>query len=75
MTTFKVGYFVGSLANGFDQPQARQGARAPRAAGAAACTEIPFRDLPLYSYDYDADYPPVAHGAKDAIAASTPCCS
>ena len=31
--------------------------------------EIPFGDLPLYSYDYDADYPPVARALKDAIAA------
>ncbi|MCK9554090.1 NADPH-dependent FMN reductase, partial [Aquamicrobium sp.] len=30
-------------------------------------TEIPFRDLPLYSYDYDADYPPVARAFKDGI--------
>ena len=32
-------------------------------------TEIPFKDLPLYSYDYDANYPPVATAFKDAIAA------
>src|SRR5690606_19250688 len=31
-------------------------------------SEIPFRDLPLYSYDYDADYPPEARALKDAIA-------
>jgi chromate reductase, NAD(P)H dehydrogenase (quinone) len=30
--------------------------------------EIPIRDLPLYSYDYDADFPPVAKAFKDAIA-------
>ena len=29
-------------------------------------TEIPFKDLPLYSYDYDADFPPVARAFKDA---------
>ena len=33
-------------------------------------SEIPFRDLPIYSYDYDADYPPVARKFKEAIAAS-----
>src|SRR5207244_9484490 len=32
-------------------------------------TEIPFKDLPLYSYDYDANYPPVAVDFKNAIAA------
>ena len=30
--------------------------------------EIPFKDLPLYSYDYDADFPPVARAFKEAIA-------
>ena len=31
--------------------------------------EIPIGDLPLYSYDYDADFPPPARALKDAIAA------
>ena len=31
--------------------------------------EISFRDLPLYSYDYDADFPQVAKDFKAAIAA------
>jgi chromate reductase, NAD(P)H dehydrogenase (quinone) len=35
-----------------------------------AMTEIPFRDLPLYSYDYDADFPPVARALKSALAAT-----
>jgi chromate reductase, NAD(P)H dehydrogenase (quinone) len=30
--------------------------------------EIPIGELPLYSYDYDADYPPTARALKDAIA-------
>ena len=30
--------------------------------------EIPIRDLPLYSYDYDSDYPPQGRALKDAIA-------
>src|SRR3546814_14267881 len=29
---------------------------------------IPIKDLPLYSYDYDADFPPVARAFKQAIA-------
>src|ERR1043166_5842953 len=32
-------------------------------------TEISFKDLPLYSYDYDADFPPAARAFKNAIAA------
>jgi chromate reductase len=31
-------------------------------------TEIPFRDLPLYGYDYDADFPPAARAFKQGIA-------
>jgi chromate reductase len=31
--------------------------------------EISFRDLPLYSYDYDDDFPPAARAFKDAIKA------
>src|SRR5690606_19821484 len=31
---------------------------------------IPIRDLPLYSYDYDDDYPQVAKDLKSAIEAS-----
>jgi chromate reductase len=31
--------------------------------------EIPIRDLPLYSQDYDADYPPPARALKQALAA------
>jgi chromate reductase len=30
--------------------------------------EIPIADLPLYSYDYDADYPPAGRALKEAIA-------
>lgn len=33
-------------------------------------TEIPIGDLPLYSPDFDADYPPEATALKEAIAAS-----
>ena len=31
--------------------------------------EIPIRDLPLYNYDFDADYPPEGRALKEAIAA------
>ena len=51
------------------QPQAREGAD-PARAGKLEFSEISFRDLPLYSYDYDDDYPEVARAFKDAIKAS-----
>ena len=30
--------------------------------------ELEIRELPLYSYDYDADFPPVARALKQSIA-------
>src|SRR5262245_54773815 len=68
MTTYKVGYFVGSLAKAsLNRKLARALVRlAPEQ---LTMTEIPFGDLPLYSYDYDADYPPVARKFKEEIAA------
>jgi chromate reductase, NAD(P)H dehydrogenase (quinone) len=67
MSTYKVGYFVGSLARGsINRKLALALVRlAPRELEMA---EIPIADLPLYSYDYDHDYPPVARALKDAIA-------
>ncbi len=35
---------------------------------ALAMREIPIGDLPLYSYDYDANFPPPARALKEAIA-------
>jgi chromate reductase len=69
MSQFKVGYFVGSLATAsINRLLARALARL--APPELQMTEIPFKDLPLYSYDYDANYPPVALAFKDAIAAA-----
>ena len=67
MTIYKVGYFVGSLA---DASINRLLAKAliRLAPSELALSEIPIRDLPLYSYDYDADFPPVARAFKQAIA-------
>src|SRR3977135_760964 len=67
MTTYKVGYFVGSLATAsINRTMSTALIRlAPRA---LEFKEIPLRDLPLYSYDYDADYPPEGRALKDAIA-------
>lgn len=33
-------------------------------------SEISFKDLPLYSYDFDSNYPPGAKAFKEAIAAA-----
>lgn len=69
MTTYHVGYFVGSLARAsINRLLAR--ALVKLAPPELVLTEIPFGELPLYSYDYDADYPPVARALKDAIAHS-----
>ena len=67
MATFTVGYFVGSLA------KASINRKLAVALTRVAPTdlqlrEIPIGDLPLYSYDYDQDYPPAGRALKDAIA-------
>lgn len=68
MTTHRVGYFIGSLAKGSINRKLAK-ALVQLAPPELEMSEISFRDLPLYSYDYDADYPPVARAYKDAIAA------
>ena len=67
MTTFTVGYLVGSLAKASIN---RKLALALKrlAPPQLEMREIPIRDLPLYSYDYDADYPPAGRALKEAIA-------
>ena len=67
MSTYSVGYFVGSLArNSINRKLARALTRlAPEE---LTMREIGFGDLPLYSYDYDADFPPVARTFKESIA-------
>jgi chromate reductase len=67
MTVHKVGYLIGSLASGSINRKLAK-ALVGLAPPELAMSEIPFRDLPLYSYDYDADYPPVARAFKAAIA-------
>ena len=67
MTTYKVGYFVGSLATAsINRLLAKALVRL--APPELHLTEIAFRDLPLYSYDYDPDFPAVARTFKQAIA-------
>lgn len=67
MATYKVGYFVGSLATASINRKLAK-ALVRLAPPELAMTEIPFKDLPLYSYDYDADFPPVARAFKQTIA-------
>ena len=68
MTTYSVGYMIGSLAReSINRKLAK--ALVQLAPPELAMTEISFKDLPLYSYDYDADFPPVARAFKEAIAA------
>jgi chromate reductase len=68
MTTFTAGYLIGSLARAsINRKLALALSRlAPKE---LQLREIPIGDLPLYSYDYDADYPPAGRALKDAIAA------
>lgn len=68
MTTHKVGYLIGSLAKeSINRKLAKALVRlAPLE---LEMSEISFKDLPLYSYDYDADYPSVAIAFKNAISA------
>jgi chromate reductase, NAD(P)H dehydrogenase (quinone) len=69
MATHKIGYFVGSLASGSINRTLSK-ALIKLAPGDLEFTEIPIRDLPLYSYDYDADFPPEGRALKEAIEAS-----
>ena len=69
MATYKVGYFVGSLSS-TSINRTLSKALIRLAPDDLEFTEIPIRDLPLYSPDYDDDYPPEARALKDAIAAS-----
>ena len=66
--TYRVGYLVGSLAKGSLNRKLAQ-ALVRLAPLELAMTEIGFADLPLYSYDYDADFPPAARAFKAALAA------
>lgn len=69
MTTYKIGYFVGSIASTSINRKLAQ-ALIKLAPEGMEFEEIPIRDLPLYSSDYDGAYPPVAKALKDAIANS-----
>ena len=66
---YKVGYFVGSLSStSINRILSRSLIRL--APPDLEFTEIPIGNLPLYSADHDADYPPEARALKEAIAGS-----
>jgi chromate reductase, NAD(P)H dehydrogenase (quinone) len=66
VTTFTVGYFVGSLAKA--SINRKLAVALTRLAPAELhLREIPIGNLPLYSYDYDLDYPPAGKALKDAL--------
>ena len=69
MPTYKIGYFVGSLSStSINRILSKALIRlAPKD---LEFTEIPIGNLPLYSPDYDDNYPPEATALKDAITGS-----
>lgn len=69
MTTYKIGYFVGSLSSSSIN-RVLSKALIRLAPDDLEFTEIAIGDLPLYSPDYDTDYPPEATALKDAISAA-----
>ena len=67
MSRYTVGYFVGSLSSqSINRVLSRALLRV--APEDLDFVEIPIADLPLYSPDFDADYPPPARALKEALA-------
>jgi chromate reductase len=66
MATYKIGYFVGSLSSTSVNRELSK-VLIRLAPEDMEFTEIPIRNLPLYSPDYDSNYPPEAIALKDAI--------
>jgi chromate reductase, NAD(P)H dehydrogenase (quinone) len=69
MTTYRVGYFVGSLSSTSINRELSK-ALIRLAPEELEFAEIPIGDLPLYSPDYDENYPPEPRAMKEAIAGS-----
>src|SRR3982750_4292572 len=63
---YRVGYFVGSLSSTSVNRELSK-VLIRLAPDALEFTETPIRNLPLYSPDYDADYPPESVALKEAI--------
>ena len=66
---YRVGYFVGSLSS-TSINRILATALITLAPSDLEFFEIPIRDLPLYSQDYDADYPAVEVDLKESIASA-----
>jgi chromate reductase len=69
MTPFTIGYFVGSLASASINRTLSK-ALIRLAPDELEFVEIPIKHLPLYSPDFDGDYPPAGRDLKNAIEAS-----
>ncbi|MBE7325262.1 NAD(P)H-dependent oxidoreductase [Nocardioides sp. Y6] len=69
MSTYQVGYFVGSLSS-TSINRTLSKALMRLAPDDLEFTEIPIKDLPHYSPDFDSDYPPEGLALKQAIADS-----
>jgi chromate reductase len=69
MSAYKVAYFVGSLSSTSINRKLSRGL-IKLAPDDLEFTEVPIGILPLYSPDFDSDYPPEAQALKDALAAS-----
>lgn len=67
MKHYDVGYLIGSLSSASINRKLAK-ALVRLAPPQLRMSEISFRELPLYSQDYDASFPPVAQAFKDAIA-------
>ena len=67
MTSYKVGYLIGSLATGSINRKLAK-ALVRLAPPELNMEEVSFRDLPLYNYDYDANFPAAARAFKESIA-------
>ena len=68
MTTYRVGYFVGSLSSrSINRILSKALIRV--APDDLEFSELPIGNLPLYSPDFDNDYPPEARALKESIAA------
>lgn len=68
MRTYRIGYLVGSLSSTSINRRLSK-ALIRLAPDALEFSEISFRELPLYTPDFDADYPPEGRAFKDAIKA------
>lgn len=69
VTTYRIGYIVGSLSS-TSINRVLSEALVRLAPPELQLVEVPIRDLPLYSPDYDADYPLAARTFKEALAAA-----